>query len=150
MNLVNVTCLICAAHVPYKLQDGRCAATVQQHPAAGGSGAYTQHESLRLWLKLANRIFPRKVLRPSQNASNKLEWADAVGIVAPRHVDRANLRPVTQRTLYNGGLRRALIPSTALTLEVHNITDNQVADLWGYPLPGRSYSMTLNHAFIRL
>ena len=66
------------------------------------------------------------------------------------YLDRANLRPVTQRTLYNGGLRRALIPSTALTVEVHNITDNQVADLWGYPLPGRSYSMTLDHAFIRL
>lgn len=66
------------------------------------------------------------------------------------YLDRANLRPVAQRTLYHGGLHHALIASTALTLEVRNITDNQVADLWGYPLPGRSYSMTLDHLFTHL
>jgi len=65
------------------------------------------------------------------------------------YLDRANLRPVARRTLYHGGLRRDLKPSTALAFEVRNITDNQVADLWGYPLPGRSYMMTLDHSFTR-
>ncbi|MCK4590208.1 MAG: TonB-dependent receptor, partial [Candidatus Latescibacteria bacterium] len=33
------------------------------------------------------------------------------------------------------------------TFEAKNLTDNQVADLWGYPLPGRSYYVTINGAF---
>jgi iron complex outermembrane receptor protein len=33
------------------------------------------------------------------------------------------------------------------TFEAKNLTDTQVADLWGYPLPGRSYYVTINGTF---
>jgi len=29
---------------------------------------------------------------------------------------------------------------------VRNASDNQVADLWGYPLPSRAYFLSLNYA----
>jgi hypothetical protein len=33
----------------------------------------------------------------------------------------------------------ALNAGTSLDLEVKNLTNNQTADLWGFPLPGRSF-----------
>jgi outer membrane cobalamin receptor len=56
-----------------------------------------------------------------------------------RHfLDRANLQPVAARTLHGVGVRINLPASASLALEVRNVTDNQTADLWGFPLPGRS------------
>jgi iron complex outermembrane receptor protein len=54
-------------------------------------------------------------------------------------LDRANLRPVPARTIHSASAAVALGSSLELGLEVENLTGNQVADLWGYPLPGRSY-----------
>ncbi len=62
-----------------------------------------------------------------------------------RHfLDRANLRPVPVRTLHNIGGRLALATEMSLSVEVRNVSDNQIADLWGYPLPGRAYFLALN------
>jgi iron complex outermembrane receptor protein len=58
-------------------------------------------------------------------------------------LDRANLRPVQARHIQGCGLKVGLGHGIELTLEAKNVTDNQVADLWGYPLPGRSYFATL-------
>ena len=64
-----------------------------------------------------------------------------------RHfLDRANLRTVPVRTLYNLGGTLPLVEGIALSWELHNLTDNQVADLWGYPLPGRSYKLSAYYA----
>jgi iron complex outermembrane receptor protein len=64
-----------------------------------------------------------------------------------RHfLDRANLRPVPARTVHTTGARWAATRSTTLAVELRNLTDNQVADLWGYPLPGRAafFSLDIN------
>ena len=64
-----------------------------------------------------------------------------------RHfLDRANLRTVPVRALYNLGGTVPLVEGIALSWELRNLTDNQVADLWGYPLPGRSYGLSVRYA----
>lgn len=64
-----------------------------------------------------------------------------------RHfLDRANLRPVPVRALYHVGGRVPLVAACSLAWELRNLTDNQVADLWGYPLPGRSYGLSVHYA----
>ena len=64
-----------------------------------------------------------------------------------RHfLDRANLRTVPVRALYHVGGRVPLVEGFALAWALHNLTDNQVADLWGYPLPGRSYGLSVHYA----
>ena len=61
-----------------------------------------------------------------------------------RHfLDRANLRPVPARTLHGVGARVEVYPGTWLEVEIRNLTDNQTADLWGFPLPGRSFFTSL-------
>ncbi len=63
-----------------------------------------------------------------------------------RHfLDRANLRSVSVRALYNLGGNVSLTNGISLSLELRNLTDNQVADLWGYPLPGRSYGLSMHY-----
>ncbi len=64
-----------------------------------------------------------------------------------RHfLDRANLRAVPVRTLYNLGGSLPLAAGLSLSLELRNLTDDRVADLWGYPLPGRFYGLGLHYA----
>ena len=64
-----------------------------------------------------------------------------------RHfLDRANLRTVPVRALYNFGGTVPLVGGIFLSWELRNLTDNQVADLWGYPLPGRSYGLSMQYA----
>lgn len=62
-----------------------------------------------------------------------------------RHfLDRANLQPIPARTVHTASLRWKIREAFALSGEVRNLTDNQVADLWGYPLPGRAYFLSLD------
>ena len=64
-----------------------------------------------------------------------------------RHfLDRANLRAVPVRTLCNLGGSLPLVQGLSLSWELRNLTDDQVADLWGYPLPGRSYGLSVHYA----
>ena len=62
-------------------------------------------------------------------------------------LDRANLRPVRARVIQNAGAGLLLFRSVRLTWEVKNLTDNQVADVWGYPLPGRGYFAGMSGQF---
>ena len=65
-----------------------------------------------------------------------------------RHfLDRANLRSVPERTVHNLGGDSKLPYELGLAWEVGNLTNNQVADLWGYPLPGRAYYVSLRYEF---
>ena len=50
------------------------------------------------------------------------------------------------RALYNFGGTVPLVGGIFLSWELRNLTDNQVADLWGYPLPGRSYGLSMQYA----
>jgi outer membrane receptor protein involved in Fe transport len=66
-----------------------------------------------------------------------------------RHfLDRANLRPVPRRKLHSIGARVNLKDGIAFSAEIRNLSNNRVADIWGYPLPGRSYFATLNYTSI--
>ncbi|MEW6755775.1 MAG: TonB-dependent receptor [Candidatus Latescibacterota bacterium] len=60
-------------------------------------------------------------------------------------LDRANLRPVPARLLHSAGGGVRLWAAALATWEVRNLTANQAADLWGYPLPGRSVHLSLAH-----
>jgi len=61
-----------------------------------------------------------------------------------RHfLDRANLRPVASRIFHGLGGSFLLRKRAAVSLEVRNLTSDRVADLWGYPLPGRSYFISV-------
>ena len=63
------------------------------------------------------------------------------------YLDRANLRPIAARTIHNMGASTGLWRRAVLSWEVRNLTNNQVADLWGYPLPGRAYFLALKYEF---
>ncbi len=63
-----------------------------------------------------------------------------------RHfLDRANLRTVPVRCLYHLGASAPLAEGMVLAWDLRNLADNQVADLWGYPLPGRSYGLSVRY-----
>jgi outer membrane cobalamin receptor len=66
---------------------------------------------------------------------------------AGNFLDRANLRPIPERHIHNVGIRVNPWRQVEITLEAKNLMDNQIADLWGYPLPGRSFFMTVQEGF---
>ena len=57
-----------------------------------------------------------------------------------RHfLDRANLRAVPRQLIHNIGGGKILPMGAEFVWEIRNLKASQVVDLWGYPLPGRSY-----------
>ena len=64
-----------------------------------------------------------------------------LSILSQNFIDRANLRKYDSRTIQNAGV--IIFPfgkkTLALSFEVKNFTDEQVEDIAGFPLPGRSY-----------
>jgi iron complex outermembrane receptor protein len=62
-------------------------------------------------------------------------------------LDQANIRKVDERNIHNAGISIYPLKFTTLTFEVKNIGDEQVADVLGFPLPGRSYFGTLLFEF---
>jgi iron complex outermembrane receptor protein len=68
--------------------------------------------------------------------------------IARNFLDRANAFVVDSRALHNVGL--TLLPfgkTLKFTFEVKNITDNRLADVRGFPLPGRSFFGTVEGRF---
>ncbi|MFC1526893.1 TonB-dependent receptor, partial [Candidatus Latescibacterota bacterium] len=65
------------------------------------------------------------------------------------YLDPANLRPVSRRTVHNIGGSVSVPGGLQLAWEVRNLTDNQVADLWGYPLPGRAAFASIRYELSR-
>ena len=58
-------------------------------------------------------------------------------------IDRANLNPVPARSVHGIAIDIPLIEGASITMEVRNLGNNQIADVWGYPLPGRSYFVSV-------
>ena len=54
-------------------------------------------------------------------------------------LDRANLNSIPARSVHTMGFDLRVGAGAVLSMEVRNLGNNQVADVWGYPLPGRSY-----------
>jgi iron complex outermembrane receptor protein len=68
--------------------------------------------------------------------------------ISQNFLDRANLRPVDNRLLHNVTLTLTpLGKHLKLTFEAKNLTDNQVGDFRGFPLPGRSFFGTVEGRF---
>jgi iron complex outermembrane receptor protein len=68
--------------------------------------------------------------------------------IGENFLDRANAFVVDSRALHNVGL--TLLPfgkALKFTFEVKNITDNRLADVRGFPLPGRSFFGTVEGRF---
>jgi iron complex outermembrane receptor protein len=73
-----------------------------------------------------------------------------VNVIAGNFLDRANVRHVDSRVLYDVGLELGLpLPGVALTLEGKNLSDDRTRDVLGFPLPGRSFFLTASWGFRR-
>ena len=79
-----------------------------------------------------------------------LRWTSMnyeVSVESSHFLDRTNLRSVPRRIVHSLGGRERINGGTQLSWEVRNLTANQVVDLWGYPLPGRSYLVAVHQEF---
>ncbi|ETW93254.1 MAG: hypothetical protein ETSY1_40020 [Candidatus Entotheonella factor] len=68
--------------------------------------------------------------------------------ISRNFLDRGNLDPVDNRLLHH--LRLTVTPldkHLTMTFEAKNLTDNQVGDFRGFPLPGRSFFATIEGRF---
>ncbi len=66
--------------------------------------------------------------------------------IGENYLDPANQMLVPARNIHNAALRWNLYHAQAsLTLEGRNLTDNRISDVNGFPLPGRSYFVTLSY-----
>ncbi len=95
--------------------------------------------------------------RPRHELHQGIEWFANLGklsyeldYISQNFLDRGNLDPVDNRLLHN--LSLTLTPlghnkHLKLTFEVKNLTDNQVGDFRGFPLPGRSFFGTVEGRF---
>ena len=94
-------------------------------------------------------------LRPMHEAFGRLEydprgrwraWTEA-NYVSGNYWDRANLYQVPDRRIYNLGATVDVYQRDdavlSLTLEGKNLSDQKIADVAGYPLPGRSVYFTV-------
>ena len=122
---------------------GQLGAALQAH----GSYTYQRAEDRSQFSYYRGNDLPNA---PRHRANLRLTVARSVGSVhyeasrESRHfLDRANLRPVPRRVVHNVGGSLAVLEGAEITWEVRNLTANQVADLWGYPLPGRAFFVTL-------
>ncbi len=63
---------------------------------------------------------------------------------AQNYLDAANFEKAESRQIHNVGLRVRPRPWLSVTAEAKNLTDEQVVDALGFPLPGRSYYVTVS------
>lgn len=64
--------------------------------------------------------------------------------IGPNYLDKANMQEVPGRRIHSLSFSlKDISDCFNITLEGRNLTDNQVRDVIGYPLPGRSFFITL-------
>ncbi len=59
-------------------------------------------------------------------------------------LDQANRRPLSARHVYNAGVKVDTGRRFKIGFEAKNISGAQIADTWGYPLPGRAFFVSVN------
>ena len=100
-----------------------------------------------------DKWFPNK---PRYESSGRIEVFDEgwgklfyeISATGKNYHDLYNKFPVPKRVLHNVGITLFGARSGFhITVEGKNLTDNQVADLWGYPLPGRAYYAGVRGSF---
>lgn len=90
-------------------------------------------------------IPPHEVyLRSELQAGRRWRPFYELAFTSANFTDAANLREVPSRTIHTVGLRTLLFDGAlSLTFEARNLTDDQVQDVAGFPLPGRSFFGTV-------
>ncbi len=68
-------------------------------------------------------------------------------VLGENYLDRANFYKVDKRVTYDFGIKYKFKEKIKVGLEVKNIRNNQVSDIAGFPLPGRSYNANINYLF---
>jgi len=88
--------------------------------------------------------------RPVHALSGKAELYSARGALFYRYdytaenfLDRVNQRVAAARHIHNLGFSIKGQSAWTLSLEVKNLSDNRIEDVFGFPLPGRAYFITL-------
>ena len=60
------------------------------------------------------------------------------------YLDQANRRPLSARHIHNAGVKVDTGRRFKIGLEAKNISGAQIADTWGYPLPGRAFFVSVS------
>jgi vitamin B12 transporter len=71
----------------------------------------------------------------------------AYNYIEGNFITRANTKKLDDRHIVNAGINAAPIKALSVNVEVKNLLDEQVMDLRGFPLEGRSYYTTLRWIF---
>ena len=73
-------------------------------------------------------------------------WLD-VTAQSESFVDQANFQRVERRALIGAGVRGEIAGGVAATVSAANLTNLHVDDLYGYPIPGRSFFLSLDWSY---
>jgi iron complex outermembrane receptor protein len=90
---------------------------------------------------------------PAHEGSLKLSlerrrWSAGYGLhyIGANYLDKANMQEVPARQLHSLSFSvKEVMDHFRFTLEGRNLTDNQIRDVIGYPLPGRSFYFTVEY-----
>jgi iron complex outermembrane receptor protein len=92
--------------------------------------------------------------RPEDELFNRVEiynrWARLFyeyNLISDNFLDQANFEKVDRREIHNLGLSIYPFENMAITLEGKNLSDKQISDVLGFPLPGRSFFATVFFEF---
>jgi iron complex outermembrane receptor protein len=78
---------------------------------------------------------------------NKISLSYTYDFTAENYLDPANQIPTTSRSIHNIGLMVKPTKQVSAAFEVKNLTNDQIEDVFGFPLPGRSYFLTVQADF---
>jgi outer membrane cobalamin receptor len=70
-------------------------------------------------------------------------WLD-VAAQSESFLDQANFQRVDGRALVGGGVRQPIALNVAASLAIANATNVRTNDVYGFPMPGRSYFLSLD------
>ena len=62
-------------------------------------------------------------------------------------LDQSNRRPLASRHIHNAGMNIKITKQIQFGLEAKNLKNTQIADTWGYPLPGRAFFISVQEQF---
>jgi iron complex outermembrane receptor protein len=92
--------------------------------------------------------------RPQDELFTRIELFDVFGklyyelsYVSGNFLDQVNFKPVPGRDTHTLGVAVHPLGFLTLSLEARNITDNQISDVEGFPLPGRAFFGTVKGRF---
>jgi iron complex outermembrane receptor protein len=67
--------------------------------------------------------------------------------LSSNYLNKYNSEKVDSRNIHNLGLTLYPLVGLSLTVEAKNLSDQQISDVLGYPLPGRSYLVSVLYKF---